>query len=321
MSDVEKTVIAIQGNPVKREILGAGQDSYVLTWVNTDNEWEAQPASGISGPAGGDLGGTYPDPIVESLTGISNIVSFPATEVGSDLTFLFNTSGNAIITTPAGGSALQGSIVIETSPVSNNVNGNITLNTENTAVGPNGSIYLKVSTSPGSLSDGCGGIYLDSSSQNGTANGGIWLTTTTASIVHTNAPICLDTITGVGDATTSQVGLDNQKTHFNNSGLCFSQIVIVTSAYTVNNGRSTAFDYIICGDTTSSAFTVTLPPSPVTGDTYILKDSIGNAGTNNLTIDGNSINIDGAATYIISNNYGAITVVFNGSIWSILNKV
>jgi hypothetical protein len=45
MTDVIKTVVALQGNPVKREILGAGQDGYVLTWDNADNEWKAVQAA------------------------------------------------------------------------------------------------------------------------------------------------------------------------------------------------------------------------------------------------------------------------------------
>lgn len=45
MGDVGKTVVAIQGNQVKREILGADQDGYVLTWVNSDDKWEAKPTN------------------------------------------------------------------------------------------------------------------------------------------------------------------------------------------------------------------------------------------------------------------------------------
>jgi hypothetical protein len=48
MSDVIKTVVALQGNPVKREILGAVQDGYVLTWTNADNEWESKPTAHAS---------------------------------------------------------------------------------------------------------------------------------------------------------------------------------------------------------------------------------------------------------------------------------
>ena len=35
-SDINGTVVAIQGNPVVEETLGANQDGYVLTWDNAD---------------------------------------------------------------------------------------------------------------------------------------------------------------------------------------------------------------------------------------------------------------------------------------------
>jgi hypothetical protein len=60
MTDVIKTVVALQGNPVKREILGAGQDGYVLTWDNADNEWKAVQAAprGNGGAPNSGAGGS-----------------------------------------------------------------------------------------------------------------------------------------------------------------------------------------------------------------------------------------------------------------------
>jgi hypothetical protein len=40
------TVAKIRGNAVKNESLGAGQNAYVLTWVNANSQWEAQPGGG-----------------------------------------------------------------------------------------------------------------------------------------------------------------------------------------------------------------------------------------------------------------------------------
>ena len=48
MSDIEKIVTAIQGNPVKRETLGSDQDGQVLTWSGTDNQWKSKISSSSS---------------------------------------------------------------------------------------------------------------------------------------------------------------------------------------------------------------------------------------------------------------------------------
>ncbi len=42
-------VTKIQGNAIKAETPGAGQDSYVLTWVNANSRFEVQPQTGGSG--------------------------------------------------------------------------------------------------------------------------------------------------------------------------------------------------------------------------------------------------------------------------------
>ncbi len=42
-------VTKVQGNAFKAETPGAGQDSYVLTWVNANNQFEVQPQTGGSG--------------------------------------------------------------------------------------------------------------------------------------------------------------------------------------------------------------------------------------------------------------------------------
>lgn len=76
-------------------------------------------------------------------------------------------------------------------------------------------------------------------------------------------------------------------------------------------------DYFI-GASSSSAHTITLPASPITGILYRIKDVTGSALINNITVSGNGNNIDGAATYAINQNYGSIDVLFNGTTWSVV---
>lgn len=78
-----------------------------------------------------------------------------------------------------------------------------------------------------------------------------------------------------------------------------------------------ATDYVIIVDTTS-ARTINLVASPVTGQTYRIKDNTGSAATNNITITPAAGNIDGAASFVINTNYGSVDLVYNGTQWNIL---
>lgn len=76
-------------------------------------------------------------------------------------------------------------------------------------------------------------------------------------------------------------------------------------------------DYLIKVDT-SSARTITPLASPTTGQIHVIKDTVGSAGANNITVTPSGKNIDGAASRVISTNYGSITIMYTGSEWSII---
>jgi len=78
-------------------------------------------------------------------------------------------------------------------------------------------------------------------------------------------------------------------------------------------------DYLVVINlTVPGAMGVTLPSTPATGRIVIVKDGKGDATTNNITVSPASGNIDGAATFVIAANYGAVTCVYNGTEWSVV---
>ena len=84
--------------------------------------------------------------------------------------------------------------------------------------------------------------------------------------------------------------------------------VIKSANYTAVNG-----DQLFC-DTSSAAFTVTLPSSPSIGDTIKVFDLTNSFCTNNLTIGRNGSNIDGSAQDLIcdvDNTY--IIIIYSNS--------
>jgi len=90
------------------------------------------------------------------------------------------------------------------------------------------------------------------------------------------------------------------------------QAVNPAGDYTVLNS-----DYYV-GATTSAARAITLPASPIIGETHRVKDITGTGAANNITISGNGHNIDGAASFVINTNYGSVDVYYNGTNWFIV---
>lgn len=78
-----------------------------------------------------------------------------------------------------------------------------------------------------------------------------------------------------------------------------------------------AQDGVILVDT-SSPRTIIPAGSPVVGQIYTIKDSVGSAGSNNITITPSGNNIDGAASYVINVNFASVNIVYSGTQWLVV---
>lgn len=89
---------------------------------------------------------------------------------------------------------------------------------------------------------------------------------------------------------------------------------VVTAAGAVTMATT---DYVVeVNKTTGATTVVNLPSSPTTGQHYYIKDAKGDAGTNNITITPAAGTIDGTATLVISTNYAAVELLYDGTKWS-----
>jgi hypothetical protein len=79
-------------------------------------------------------------------------------------------------------------------------------------------------------------------------------------------------------------------------------------------------DFFVACDVTAGVLTITLPSAPATGRYVIVSDSVGQAGANTITIDGNGKNISlagtAAGTKTIVTAYKAVGLIYNGTIWN-----
>ena len=65
----------------------------------------------------------------------------------------------------------------------------------------------------------------------------------------------------------------------------------------------------------AAPLTINLPLLPYVNETHTIKDAGGTANSNIITVQGGGINIDGASSFVINLNLGAVTVAYDGTQW------
>lgn len=80
-----------------------------------------------------------------------------------------------------------------------------------------------------------------------------------------------------------------------------------------------ATDYYLSCNVSAGVLTIDLPDAPTTGRVFIVKDSGGDAGANNITVTtvGGVVNIDGAATFVMNTAFEASNFIFNGTSYEV----
>jgi len=97
--------------------------------------------------------------------------------------------------------------------------------------------------------------------------------------------------------------------------------VLYTYALYTANATVTAGAGVLA-NTTSGAFTITLPASPATGNQVLIVDSAGTFGTNNLTVGRNGSTISGIADDLaLDISSITVTLVYNGSTWTVYSQI
>lgn len=91
---------------------------------------------------------------------------------------------------------------------------------------------------------------------------------------------------------------------------------VVTAAGAIT--MATSDDIVVVNKTTGAATAVNAVGSPTTGAAVCIKDGKGDASTNNITWTPAAGNVDGAATYVMNQNFQAACFVYNGTQWNIL---
>ncbi len=79
-------------------------------------------------------------------------------------------------------------------------------------------------------------------------------------------------------------------------------------------------DQFISADVTAGVIQVNLPNAPTTGRIITVKDVAGLAASSNITLTtvGGAVLIDGATTNVMNTAYQSVTVIFNGSAYSLM---
>ena len=115
----------------------------------------------------------------------------------------------------------------------------------------------------------------------------------------------------------TQNAINNLASEFTITGAQISGITALDNTDSDYTVLST--DYYMSCDVNAGTLTIDLPDAPTTGRIFVIKDSGGDASSNNITVttDGGVVTIDGGTSFVMNTDYESISVVFNGTAYEI----
>jgi len=118
----------------------------------------------------------------------------------------------------------------------------------------------------------------------------------------------------VGGTNVNTSGAGNTITINASADLDLNYTAVNTTPYVV-----LATDQFLGVDCSAAPVTIELENAPAIGRVVIIKDSTGNANTNNISVTtvGGVVTIDGVTTFTMNTQYASIQVIFNGASYEI----
>lgn len=184
----------------------------------------------------------------------------------------------------------------------------ITTGTQNTIIGADSATGLTTGANNVIIGESAGGV------SNGSNNILVGVNAGIAPVLSSNIMIGNQGV--AAESNTTRIG--TQGTGAGQQSRIFLAGVLNTTSGRVRNitfpgaypYTSLITDDVIMVDT-SVARTIIPMAAPVNGTTYSIKDYVGSAAANNVTITPSGHTVDGAASYILNNNYESVEIIYS----------
>lgn len=150
---------------------------------------------------------------------------------------------------------------------------------------------------------------------------------TTTNVIRTDS-VAANTVT-IQIQRSQAVGVstigDNGVSHFNSANFSVDSNGFVSALaqafnYTSVNAAASPYtvlstDYYISVDSSGGAVTLNFPNAPTFKQVWIVKDRVGSAATNNITLTtpGGTVTFDGSTTFVMNSNYQANQLIANST--------